>query len=172
LPAVDLTNSNYEQWIKERPSDPGRFFCSGTRAWYWDGKLHREDGLPAIEWSGGAKEWWIHGKQYRDNDLPTIERPGTRSEWHNEKGQLHRLGKPAIEGVNGFTEWYQEGKHHCESGPAINWGSTVEWWIHGEKLTKAEFDKWRRFQRKDGFEYIRSEDDHFLTAMKRQTLGT
>ncbi len=30
----------------------------GTIRYYWNGKLHREDG-PAVEWDDGSKEWWI-----------------------------------------------------------------------------------------------------------------
>jgi hypothetical protein len=31
-----------------------------AKCWYFDGKLHREDG-PAREWSDGKKEWWREG---------------------------------------------------------------------------------------------------------------
>jgi hypothetical protein len=34
----------------------------GTKEWYLNGKLHREDG-PAAEGSGGTKEWWLNGHQ-------------------------------------------------------------------------------------------------------------
>ena len=34
----------------------------GTKEWYLNGKLHREDG-PAIEWSDGSKSWYLNGKQ-------------------------------------------------------------------------------------------------------------
>ncbi len=34
---------------------------NGTKRWYLNGKLHREDG-PAIEWSDGTKEWWLNGE--------------------------------------------------------------------------------------------------------------
>ena len=35
-------------------------YGDGTKEWYLNGKLHREDG-PAIEWRDGDKEWWIKG---------------------------------------------------------------------------------------------------------------
>ena len=38
---------------------------NGTKAWYLNGKCHREDG-PAIEWANGDKEWWLNGKQYSE----------------------------------------------------------------------------------------------------------
>jgi hypothetical protein len=33
----------------------------GTKCWYLNGELHREDG-PAIEYAGGTKEWYLNGK--------------------------------------------------------------------------------------------------------------
>ena len=32
----------------------------GTKEWYRNDKLHREDG-PAIEYVDGTKEWWLNG---------------------------------------------------------------------------------------------------------------
>jgi len=33
----------------------------GTKYWFKDGKLHREDG-PAIETAKGSACWWFHGR--------------------------------------------------------------------------------------------------------------
>ena len=52
----------------------------GTRRWYLNGNLHREDG-PAIESAKGTKHWLIHG-------------------------QLHRIDGPALELYNGYKEWW------------------------------------------------------------------
>jgi hypothetical protein len=41
-------------------------YSYGTKYWYKEGKLHREDG-PAIEYTDGYKEWWIDGVQYSEN---------------------------------------------------------------------------------------------------------
>ncbi len=54
----------------------------GTKIWYKEGKLHREDG-PAIEVWDGTKEWWADGK-------------------------CHRIDGPAIERTNGTKEWWVE----------------------------------------------------------------
>jgi hypothetical protein len=56
----------------------------GTKAWYLNGKLHREDG-PAIEDADGNKVWCLHG-------------------------QLHREDGPAIENINGTNLWYLNDK--------------------------------------------------------------
>jgi hypothetical protein len=56
----------------------------GTKYWYLNGKIHREDG-PAIEGTTGSKYW------YRN-------------------GQYHREDGPAIEYSNGTGYWYLNGK--------------------------------------------------------------
>ena len=35
---------------------------NGSKYWYLNDKLHREDG-PAIEYASGHKEWYLNGKQ-------------------------------------------------------------------------------------------------------------
>jgi antitoxin component YwqK of YwqJK toxin-antitoxin module len=45
-----------------REDGPAIEYVSGTKMWYLNGKLHREDG-PAAEGSGGTKEWWLNGHQ-------------------------------------------------------------------------------------------------------------
>jgi len=49
----------------------------GNRAWYLNGKRHREDG-PAYESADGDREWYLNGKRHRE-DGPAIEwADGTR----------------------------------------------------------------------------------------------
>lgn len=56
---------------------------SGTKVWYKNGNLHREDG-PACEYTNGSKYWWVEGKR-------------------------HRIDGPAIEcGIDGTKEWLIE----------------------------------------------------------------
>ena len=86
---------------------------NGTKEWYSNGQLHREDG-PAIERANGSKAWYINGK-------------------------LHRKDGPAIEYVNGDKSWYLNGQRHCEDGPAIEWTNEYkEWWINGELVTEQD----------------------------------
>jgi antitoxin component YwqK of YwqJK toxin-antitoxin module len=56
----------------------------GSKDWYLNGKLHREDG-PAIECADDTKYWFLYGK-------------------------LHREDGPAIEYANGTKSWYLNGK--------------------------------------------------------------
>ena len=89
-------------------------YANGTKEWYLNGKLHREDG-PAIEYTSGTKKWLRNGR-------------------------LHREDGPAIEDANGTKEWFLNGKCHREDGPAIEYSNGhKEWHLNGEELTEAEF---------------------------------
>ena len=59
--------------------------ADGTKEWYLNDKLHREDG-PAIEFANGSKFWYLNGK------------------YHREDG-------PAIEFANGDKSWYLNGDY-------------------------------------------------------------
>jgi len=63
-------------------------FSDGTKFWYKECKLHRENG-PAIEYPGGSKIWYKVGK-------------------------IHREDGPAIEYADGTKEWYLEGKEYTK----------------------------------------------------------
>ena len=51
----------------------------GTKRYYLNGNLHREDGpaaewaKPAIEYANAYKEWWLNGKHYGINNKFTNE---------------------------------------------------------------------------------------------------
>jgi hypothetical protein len=53
---------------------------NGTKYWYLNGKLHREDG-PAIEGTNGNKYWWLNGKRHRE-DGPAVERANGSKLWY------------------------------------------------------------------------------------------
>jgi hypothetical protein len=84
----------------------------GTKEWFLNGKLHREDG-PAYEGSDGSKSWWLNGKRHRED-------------------------APAVEWSNGAKEWYLNGKRHREDGPAVEGpDGSKSWWLNG-KATHPE----------------------------------
>ena len=62
---------------------------NGTKSWYLNNKLHREDG-PAIEYPDGCKYWYLNGN-------------------------FHREDGPAIEWENGTKFWFLNGKEYSES---------------------------------------------------------
>ena len=90
-----------------------KVYDNGTRHWYLNGELHREDG-PAIEYASGDKYWWLNGKPHREDG-------------------------PAIEWADGDKEWYLEGKRHRKDGPAKEWADgTKSWWLNGKQMTEKE----------------------------------
>ena len=44
-----------------------KVYSNGTKYWYLNGKLHREDG-PAIEWADGYKFWYLDGKEVTEEE--------------------------------------------------------------------------------------------------------
>ena len=45
-----------------------RWWDNGTKKWYLNGDLHREDG-PAVEWADGTKEWYIEGIKLTEEEF-------------------------------------------------------------------------------------------------------
>jgi hypothetical protein len=78
--------------------------------WYVNGKIHRDNDRPAIEYADGYKAWFINGRRHRDYDLPAVEHPTGTKEWY-VNGRLHRDNdKPAVERSNGNKEWWVNDK--------------------------------------------------------------
>ena len=89
---------------------------NGTKEWYLNGELHREDG-PAIEYRSGSKEWYLNGERHREDG-------------------------PAIEYSSGSKAWYLNGKRHREDGPAIESSNgSKAWYLNGEELIEKEFNQ-------------------------------
>ena len=88
---------------------------NGSKSWYLNGKLHREDG-PAIEYSSGFKAWYLNNARHREDG-------------------------PAIEDGNGFKEWWLNGELHREDGPAVeHFNGSKAWYLNAELLTEKEFN--------------------------------
>jgi hypothetical protein len=56
-----------------------KVYPDGTKCWYLNGKLHREDG-PAVEWDNGNKWWFLNGKLHRE-DGPAIDWSDGTKKW-------------------------------------------------------------------------------------------
>ena len=82
----------------------------GSKFWYLNGHLHREDG-PAFEGSKGTKEWYLNG-------------------------HLHREDGPAVECSDDIKEWFLNGKFLTEEEhKAATINPTVEMTV--EDICKA-----------------------------------
>ena len=83
---------------------------NGSKHWYLNGFLHREDG-PAVECPNGTKFWYFNGV-------------------------YHRVGGPAIESPSGEKQWYLHGNLHREDGPAIEYPEGEKfWYLNDEKVS-------------------------------------
>ena len=52
----------------------------GTKVWYLNGQLHRDDG-PSIEFTNGNKYWYLNDKRHRE-DGPAIEFADGDKSWY------------------------------------------------------------------------------------------
>ena len=87
---------------------------NGSKQWYLNGELHRDNDLPAVEYADGTKEWWFNGEVHRENGLPAIEYVDGRKEWWLN-GMVHREnGLPAVERADGSKWWYLNDKKFTE----------------------------------------------------------
>lgn len=93
--------------FEKTAGNPTAIRADGSKEWYRDGKLHREDG-PAIERANGDKEWYRNGRLHRE-DGPAIERADGSKLWYRDN-KLHRADdEPAFEGADGSKEWWRDG---------------------------------------------------------------
>jgi len=81
----------------------------GYQWWYKNGKLHRDNDLPAVIQTNGIQRWYKNGQSHRDNDLPAIISPNGYQGWYKHD-ELHRDNDlPAVIETNGTQEWYKNG---------------------------------------------------------------
>lgn len=95
--------------------------ADGSKGWYRNGKLHRENG-PALIWANGDQSWYIDGVQHRADGPAYVSACGRHKAWFFN-GKFHRENGPAIERNNSWTT--------CNK----------DWYLNGKKLTLAAFSK-------------------------------
>jgi len=109
----------------------------GTKRWYLNNQLHREDG-PAVIWLDNGTAWYLHGQLHRV-DGPAVSGPDDGYEAWYIGGLLHRVERPAVIQADGSERWYLHSKLHREDGPAVIWPSgIVGWYLNGKELTEDE----------------------------------
>ena len=113
---------------------PAIEYTDGTKSWWLNGKRHRENDLPAVEYNDGDKLWFINGIRHRENDLPAIIRDTKCKEWYKYDRRHRENDLPAVEYVTGYKAWYLNGKRHRDNDlPAvIKDNGEKEWWNHGK----------------------------------------
>lgn len=81
---------------------------------FYNGRLHRGDGLPAVVRMDGSREWHQHGL-------------------------LHRYDAPAATYPGGCEVWAEDGVLHRDLGPAVVAPGIAEFWIHGQRMSADEW---------------------------------
>ena len=102
---LDLSDGSY--------SETNRW--GDTRHYNSSGQLHRDGGLPAIEWADGSKHYYVNGHLHRDGGLP------------------------AIEDADGTKEYWVNGQRHNAHGLAIVARGAREYWLKGRQVSRAEW---------------------------------
>jgi|9_EtaG_2_1085328.scaffolds.fasta_scaffold69621_1 hypothetical protein len=109
----------------------------GTKFWYLNGKLHREDG-PAIEYPNGYKSWWLNGKRHRE-DGPSIEyASGTKEWWFNGKRVTEEevMGKKSQDNVNSPST-------ESDGGPSSYYDMPFQDWVTlNDQMEYLAQNKW------------------------------
>jgi antitoxin component YwqK of YwqJK toxin-antitoxin module len=109
----------------------------GNEYWYKNGKLHRDNDLPALIYKDGDKLWYKNDKLHRDNDLPSIILINGDKFWY-KNGNSQRDGDlPAIILSDGSEYWCKNDKLHRDNDlPAmILADGTQYWYYNGVKYT-------------------------------------
>ena len=109
-----------------------KVYSDGTKQWYLNGKLHRED-KPAYEGSSGTKEWWLNGK-------------------------LHREDGPAIEWLNGTKEWWVNGEKLTEEEHKKAMSSSSTSCVEG-KVVEIDGKKYKLVAESDSDKKVNWYDD-------------
>ena len=95
-----------------------RTYPTGTKRWYLNGNLHREDG-PACEFATGGKSWWLNGKRHRE-DGPAVEHSdGFKSWWLNHE-EVHPETIVDLWLSRGVFCWYDETNDCLDFGEKMN----------------------------------------------------
>ncbi len=107
----------YKDGVIHRDDDlPAKIDRFGIKYWYQNGKLDRPSGGPSIDYHSGLLAWYKNGLRHRDNGLPAIVYPDGTC-YYYENGEKHRaaLGPagalPSLSNnPHGQTEYYYKGK--------------------------------------------------------------
>jgi hypothetical protein len=72
-----------ESQLLDLINKPTEITSYGTKKWKnKEGKYHRGNDKPAVEWVDGRKDWYINGLRHRENDKPAIEYSDGSKLWY------------------------------------------------------------------------------------------
>ena len=87
----------------------GKFWALGDIHTRGGGFFHRDGGLPAVEYANGDKAWWVNGKRHREPLPGAIGVNPQGAIGVNPQGAIGVAGLPAVEYANGDKEWWFNG---------------------------------------------------------------
>jgi hypothetical protein len=96
--------------VLDELNKPSEILYNDTKIWKnKEGRYHRLNDKPAIEYLNGIKEWWINGKRHRGNNKPAIEYPNGIKEWWIN-GKFIKRNYDSNETIynNKFFDWFGE----------------------------------------------------------------
>lgn len=134
----DGTHKCYVGNVLESVEDqPAEIWKNGTSVWRKNGKLHRDNGLPAMIGHAGTEKYAVNGKYHRLGDLPAItwSKGPYRQEWWIN-GEIKRAIRK-----DGTEEFFMKGSVnrdsallHRDDGPArIHPNGHKEYWLQGHQ---------------------------------------
>ncbi len=144
---VSPQKNSYEYWTDGVLYNPlGEVTKHSLQLDEWfdsNGKLHRDDDLPAHIFHNSTnkscwiKTWYRHGKCFRERDQPVeVNSTGTML-WFDSNGKLHRdndlpaqIIRNSIDDPNWVKTWYRHGECFRESDQAteVNSNGTMLWY--------------------------------------------
>ena len=71
----ELPGGSKVWWVNgllHREDGPAVIYPNGNKEWFLNGFRHREDG-PAIEQANGYKSWWLNGNEYTEEEYVMIQ---------------------------------------------------------------------------------------------------
>ena len=130
-----------KEWFKEdklhREDGPAVELPNGTKAWFKEDLLHREDG-PAHESANGYKSWYLEGKKYTEEEY-NIKVSKNKIYTLEEFDKIPKEGRTGyFELINGNKYWYKEGKLHREDGPAVEFANGTKIWFKEGKYHRED----------------------------------
>src|ERR1700722_12534304 len=79
IPTPDGTKRWYKDGLLHREDGPAYEGVDGTRHWYRRGKLHNEDG-PAIINPDGSRQFWLDGQQSTEKEVMALHARRVKAE--------------------------------------------------------------------------------------------
>jgi hypothetical protein len=85
---------------------PAKEYTNGKKIWCQHGQIHRGGNMPAITGDDGYKGWWQYNKKHRDDDLPAEEYADGTKKWFHQGLMWRADNKPCKTLSDGSKFWY------------------------------------------------------------------